>query len=119
MPHKTESPAVLGGAFAGSSKRALGHSPNTATPPIGQRRRTSIGDGGGTLFEQEHGRLLWRLEDTQWNGQRRLQVWPWYHPTDGSDPRPCSARFGGGFAVPLDRVPELIAALSSIAPDES
>ena len=38
MPHDKESPAVPGGAFGGLSKRALGHSPNTATAPAGQRR---------------------------------------------------------------------------------
>lgn len=72
-----------------------------------------------TLFEQEDGRLIWRLDDTQWNGQPRLQIWPWYRPSDGSEPRPCSARHGGGFAIPRARVPELIAALSSIAVEES
>lgn len=101
--------------------------------PVLRRATTNAGcrDGGGrqgpnrgrgqamTLFEQEHGRFLWRLEATQWNGQRRLQVWPWYQPKDGGDPRPCSPRYGGGFAIPLDRVPELIAALSSMVPDES
>lgn len=86
----------------------------------GGRQGSNRGQGQAmTLFEQEHGRFLWRLEATQWNGQRRLQVWPWYQPKDGGDPRPCSSRYGGGFAIPLDRVSELIAALSSIAPDES
>lgn len=37
MQLEMESPAELGGAFAGMSKRALGHSPNTATTPAGQR----------------------------------------------------------------------------------
>jgi len=86
----------------------------------GGRQGSNRGRGQAmTLFEQEHGRFLWRLEATQWNGQRRLQVWPWYQPKDGGDLRPCSSRYGGGFAIPLDRVPDLIAALSSLAPDES
>lgn len=72
-----------------------------------------------TLFEQEHGRLTWRLERTEWNGQERVQVWPWYQPKGGGELRPCAARFGGGFAIPLDRVPELIAALATVAPGES
>lgn len=37
MQPEMESPAGLGGAFADLSKRALGHSPNTATAPAGQR----------------------------------------------------------------------------------
>lgn len=118
MPREKESPAVPGGAFAGVSKRVPGQSPDTATAPAGQRRADAAG-GGATLFEQEHGRMLWRLADTQWNGQRRIQIWPWYQPKDGSDPRPCAQRFGGGFAIPLDRLPELIAALSSVRPAES
>lgn len=72
---------------------------------------------GRVLFEQEHGRLVWRLAITEWNGERRLQWWPWYRPKGGGDLRPCAARFGGGFAIPLERVPELTAALSAIAPD--
>lgn len=70
------------------------------------------------LFEQEHGRLVWRLEATEWNGEPRLQVWPWYKPKGGGDLRPCSPRYGGGFAIPLERLPELIAALSAIAANE-
>lgn len=119
MPRETESPAVPGGAFAGASKRVPGHSPDTATAPAGQRGRAGAAGGSTMLFEQEHGRLLWRLDDTEWKGQRRIQVWPWYSPKDGGDPRPCAPRYGGGFAIPLERVPELIAALSSVAPGES
>jgi hypothetical protein len=73
-----------------------------------------------TLFEQEYGRHVWRLEATEWNGERRLQVWPWFRPKEGGDLRPCSPRLptGGGFAVPLERLPALIAALSAAAPDD-
>lgn len=66
------------------------------------------------IFEQEHGRHVWRLEATVWNGEARLQVWPWYQPKDGGDLRPCAARFGGGFAIPLERLDELKAALEAI-----
>jgi hypothetical protein len=115
MPPEMESPAVPGGAFAQMSKRALGQSANTATLPVAQRGD----DAGAMLFEQERGRLIWRFQESEWNGQRRVQVWPWYRPKDGGDLRPCAERYGGGgFAVPLDRVPELIAALSAIAPDD-
>lgn len=65
-----------------------------------------------TVFEQVHGRHVWRLESTAWNGEARLQVWPWYREA-GGELRPCAQRYGGGFAIPLDRVPELIAALQS------
>lgn len=67
-----------------------------------------------TIFEQETGRHVWRLDVTEWNGQPRLQVWPWYRPADGGELRPCSARYGGGFPIPIDRVPELQAALATI-----
>ena len=69
-----------------------------------------------TLFEQAHADKVWRIEATEWNGQRRVQIWPWYQPKDGGELRPCAARYGGGFAIPLERLPELIAALSSAAP---
>ena len=65
------------------------------------------------LFEQEHGRHVWRLESTEWNGAGRLQVWPWFRDRGSGELRPCAQRYGGGFAIPLDRVPELIAALQS------
>ena len=70
------------------------------------------------LFEQERGRLTWRLEATEWNGQGRLQIWPWYQPKGGGDLRPCAERYGGGFAIPMDRLPELMAALASIEQGE-
>ncbi len=66
------------------------------------------------IFEQEHGRHVWRLEATQWNGQPRLQFWPWYRDKESGELRPNAQRFGGGFAVPLDRLPELIEALQSV-----
>lgn len=65
------------------------------------------------LFEQQHGRHVWRLEATAWNGTERLQVWPWFRERESGELRPCAQRYGRGFAVPLDRVPELIAALES------
>lgn len=67
-----------------------------------------------TLFEQEHGRHVWRLQAVEWNGEARLQVWPWFKPKGGGDLLPCAARFGGGFAIPLDRLDELIEALRAI-----
>jgi hypothetical protein len=66
------------------------------------------------IFEQEHGRHIWRLEATVWNGEARLQVWPWFRPKDGADLRPCAARYGGGFAIPLERLGELMTALRAI-----
>ena len=46
----------------------------------------------GVLFEQEQGRHVWRLEATEWNGEQRLQVWPWFRPKEGGNLRPCSPR---------------------------
>jgi|GEM_PF-1373304 len=66
------------------------------------------------LFEQEHGRYVWRLQLVEWNGEARLQLWPWYHPKEGGDLRPCSQRYGGGFAIPLERLGELLGALRAI-----
>ena len=71
-----------------------------------------------TLFEQEHGRHIWRLEATEWNGAERLQVWPWYRDRESGDLRPCAQRYGGGFAIPLDRVPELIEAFQTALADD-
>jgi hypothetical protein len=115
MPPEMESPAVPGGASVDMPKRSLGRSRNSATPPVTQRSH----DAAATLFEQEYGRLVWRVQTTEWNGARRLQLWPWYRPRDGGDLRPCAPRYGGGCVIALDRVPELIAALSSIAPGAS
>ena len=74
----------------------------------------------GVLFEQEQGRHFWRLEATEWNGGQRLQVWPWFRPKEGGNLRPCSPRLptGGGFAIPFERLPDLIAALSAVTPGE-
>jgi hypothetical protein len=66
------------------------------------------------IFEQEHGQHVWRLEATEWNGEARLQVWPWFRSKDGGDLRPCAARYGGGFAIPLKRLGELMTALQAI-----
>lgn len=107
MPRETKRPGAGGAATGpGLSKRVPGPDPDTAPGAAGQRPPA--------LFEQEHGRFVWRLEAAEWNGQPRLQVWPWYHPKDGSELRPCAARYGGGFAIPLDRLPELIAALATV-----
>lgn len=67
------------------------------------------------LFEQEHQRLVWRIESTSWNGEARLQVWPWFKPKDSDELRPCSSRYQRGFAIPLERLDELIAALQDSA----
>lgn len=71
------------------------------------------------IFEHEQGRHTWRVEATEWNGEQRLNVWPWYQPKDGGELRPCSPTYptGGGFNVPLERVRELIAVLATIAND--
>ncbi len=66
-----------------------------------------------TLFEQEHRNHVWRLQSTEWNGKPRLNVWPWYHDKASGELRPCAQRYGGGFTIPLDRVPELIEALQA------
>lgn len=66
------------------------------------------------LFEQDHGSKTWCVQLSDWNGRRRLQVWPWYRTKESSELRPCAAQYGGGFAIPMDRVPELIAALQSV-----
>jgi hypothetical protein len=68
------------------------------------------------LFEQEYRQHVWRLESVEWKGSQRLQVWPWYGDKQSGELRPCAARFGGGFAIPVERLPELITALSAIAP---
>jgi len=89
------------------------HSPeptpdDTAQSEAGQRNPAAF------LFEQEHGSKTWAVQVSDWNGQPRLQVWPWYRTKEGGELRPCAARYGGGFAIPMDRVPELIAALQSV-----
>ena len=73
------------------------------------------------VFEQEHGRHVWRLEPVEWNGSQRLQVWPHYADKQSGELRHCSPRYptGGGFAIPLERLPELIAELSAIASRDS
>lgn len=71
------------------------------------------------LFEQEHGGRVWRIEATDWNGAPRLQIWPLYHDKGSGEWRYCAARYGGGFAIPMDRLPELLTALGSVAPVDS
>ena len=70
------------------------------------------------LFEQEHRGHIWRLQATEWNGKPRLQVWPWYREAGSGELRPGSSKNGGGFAIPLDRVPELIEALQGALADD-
>jgi len=98
--------------------------PHNSERPTGQssaadrRRPSGSQQRGRTLFEQEQGRYVWRLEDTTWNGQPRLQVWPWYR--SGGELRPCSAKYGGGgFSIPHERLPELMAALASVRREAS
>ena len=71
------------------------------------------------VFEQEHGRHVWRLEATEWNGQPRLQFWPWFRDKESGELRPNAQRFGGGFAVPRDRLAELVEALQSVEQSEA
>jgi hypothetical protein len=107
MPREMKRPGAGGAATGpGLSKRAPGLARDTPAPA--EQRPPA-------LFEQEHGRLVWRIDATEWNGQPRVQVWPWFPPKEGGGLRPCAARFGGGFAIPLERLPELIAALTTIA----
>lgn len=87
------------------------------TEQEGQSFSSRSGDSAVVIFEQQRDRFTWRFEVTVWNGEQRLQVWPWYQPKDGGDLRPCSARYGtGGFAIPHDRIGQLINALQAIAP---
>lgn len=62
-----------------------------------------------SLFELRQRDKLWRLRLVEYQGDLRLSVWP-YFERDGAW-FPCAARFGGGFQVPLDRLPELVEAL--------
>ena len=64
------------------------------------------------LFELRQRDKLWRFNVSEYQGERRLSVWPWYE-RDG-EWFPCAARFGGGFQVPLGRVPELADALQGV-----
>lgn len=67
------------------------------------------------LFSQRQRNLDWRVHIAEYQGRERLSVWPFYEK-DG-EWFPCAARFGGGFQVQLDRVPELIEALQSVVAD--
>lgn len=63
------------------------------------------------LFEQTQRDKLWQIRLVQYQGDWRLSVWPFFQ-RDG-EWFPCAARFGGGFQVPLDRLPELVEALQT------
>lgn len=67
------------------------------------------------LFMQRQRDKEWRFAIAEYQGRERLSIWPFFQ----SDNRwlPCAARFGGGVQIPLDRVPELIAALQSAIAD--
>ena len=63
------------------------------------------------LFELRQRDKLWRINLVEYQGEWRLSVWPWFEK-DG-EWFPCAARFGGGFQVPLNRLPELVEALQT------
>ena len=67
------------------------------------------------IFEHSYRGNVWKFQVTEWNGQQRLNLWPWYQPSDGGDLRPGK----GGFIIPFDRLPELIKSLQSIEGDDA
>lgn len=62
------------------------------------------------LCRQRQRHLEWRMTLTNYRGDLRLSIWPFFAADDG-DWRPCSPKYGGGLQVPFERLPELVSAL--------
>jgi hypothetical protein len=74
---------------------------------------------GATPFECKSRRHVWRIERTNYQGRDRISFWPWYRDDDG-ELKPGSGKAGrGGFFVPIERVPELVEALSQLGSESS
>ena len=61
-------------------------------------------------YEIRFGGHLWRVEATEFNGNRRVSVWPFFAAHDGS-----MKPGRGGLQIPLDEVDTFIDALVEAA----
>jgi hypothetical protein len=72
----------------------------------------AIPPGGAFAFEAPYRNQVWRFQiTTKPKGGAVLSIWPWYHGDDGTL-KPGAAKFGGGFQMPLERLPDLARALT-------
>jgi hypothetical protein len=71
----------------------------------------------GPVFESVYRDKLWRIELSEYNGQKRLSIWPHYQHLKTGELRPCGGGWqqASGCIVPVERVEELAAALSAMA----
>lgn len=63
-----------------------------------------------TVFEIRFGGHLWRVEASNFNGNARVSIWPYYGHHDGS-----MKPGRGGLQVPLEQVDAFIEALAEAA----
>ena len=63
-----------------------------------------------STFEWRFGGNLWRVEATNFNGNPRVSIWPYYAHHDGS-----MKPGRGGLQIPLDQVEAFLIAISEAA----
>lgn len=67
------------------------------------------------VFEEPYKGHLWRLSVVEYKGAARLAVWAHYQDRETGEWRPCGGRRENpGFFIPLERQPELEAAVIAI-----
>ena len=67
-------------------------------------------------FENEYRGNLWRVEMSEYGGQRRLSVWSHYRDRQTGDWKPCGGkRECPGFIVEAENVGDFAATLAAIA----
>jgi hypothetical protein len=67
------------------------------------------------IFDHRYRAHQWRFQIAAHpKGGKVLSVWPWFQDSAG-EWRPGSARYGGGFQMPLERLGELAEALTAAA----
>jgi hypothetical protein len=69
----------------------------------------------GAAFEAVYRGKLWRISVSEFQGQQRLSIWAHYQDHQTGEWRPCGGKKDApGFIVPIDRHPELEAAIVAI-----
>jgi hypothetical protein len=69
----------------------------------------------GAVFEEPYKGQLWRLSIVEYKGAIRLAVWAHYQDRTTGEWKPCGGkRETPGFFIPLERQPDLEAAVVAI-----
>jgi hypothetical protein len=69
----------------------------------------------GPHFEEPYKGHLWRLSIVEYRGETRLAIWAYYPDRKTGEWKPCGGRRENpGFIIPVERQPDLEAAIVAI-----